>query len=314
MACRTINMLGQKFGHLTVIDSAERQRSGEMWTARWKCRCDCGRIIERNRNHLVKNPKGSTGLTCNDNDCEFYKAALAKRPTTKGVKRCYDWSGRVVGGWKLVEKTSQRCDTYRREHLYRAICPSCNKESLRTVRSLKTLEKRLQKGVKYRGCSNCFICQTASYTKHGRHVSSDYMRQIARSAKKRGIEFKITIEELDDLFDKQGHLCALSGIPIVLTRRISEQRNLPNTASLDRIDSSKGYEIDNVQWVSKNINLAKLKHTNEQFVEMCRLVINRQRKLKRQQDKKGQRSEEYNYDSEGVRWHKEHDDGDSTRS
>ena len=38
------------------------------------------------------------------------------------------------------------------------------------------------------------------------------------------------------------------------------------TASLDRIDSSKGYIKGNVQWVHKNINYMKQEMTNEEFL------------------------------------------------
>ena len=38
---RPIDLTGQKFGRLTVIERAENTKSGK---ARWLCRCDCGRI------------------------------------------------------------------------------------------------------------------------------------------------------------------------------------------------------------------------------------------------------------------------------
>lgn len=44
------------------------------------------------------------------------------------------------------------------------------------------------------------------------------------------------------------------------------------TASLDRIDSSKGYVIGNVQWVHKTINTMKMDLANSEFIKLCQMV------------------------------------------
>ncbi len=46
------------------------------------------------------------------------------------------------------------------------------------------------------------------------------------------------------------------------------------TASLDRIDSSKGYTKDNIQWVHKHVNLMKHKFDQKYFVDICKLIAN----------------------------------------
>jgi hypothetical protein len=47
------------------------------------------------------------------------------------------------------------------------------------------------------------------------------------------------------------------------------------TASLDRIDSSKGYEIDNIQWVHVMVNMCKNKYPQDKFVEMCKAIASK---------------------------------------
>ena len=54
------------------------------------------------------------------------------------------------------------------------------------------------------------------------------------------------------------------------------ERNKPNTISLDRIDSSKGYIEGNVCFCSTPINLMKSTHTEEEFFEFCRRVASHQ--------------------------------------
>jgi len=77
----------------------------------------------------------------------------------------------------------------------------------------------------------------------------------------------LTIEQIWDLFLKQDRKCALSGLPLT----ISGSHHY-NDASVDRIDSSKGYTIDNVQWVHKHINFMKRTYSQDYFIEMCKKV------------------------------------------
>jgi hypothetical protein len=44
------------------------------------------------------------------------------------------------------------------------------------------------------------------------------------------------------------------------------------TASLDRIDSSKGYVIDNVQWLHRDINMMKQRFSQEYFINICKHI------------------------------------------
>lgn len=100
---------------------------------------------------------------------------------------------------------------------------------------------------------------------------------IRNCAKRRDISWseELTIGYLYDLLLKQNKKCALTGLDIDLT----ESRNQSNvdfklmTASLDRIDSSKGYEPNNVQWVHKHINKMKNNFRQDYFIEMCNLII-----------------------------------------
>lgn len=66
-------------------------------------------------------------------------------------------------------------------------------------------------------------------------------------AKDRGIDFLITIEQAWELFIKQDRKCALTGDILVFAKNTIEALNNFTTASLDRIDSSKGYTLDNIQ-------------------------------------------------------------------
>jgi hypothetical protein len=94
--------------------------------------------------------------------------------------------------------------------------------------------------------------------------------KYAYNAKRRSHVFNLSIEYLWQLFIKQRGLCALSGIPINFHTKSRETTN--STASLDRIDSLKGYIENNVQWIYKDLNFIKHKLTQERFKELCCLI------------------------------------------
>jgi hypothetical protein len=104
-------------------------------------------------------------------------------------------------------------------------------------------------------------------------LSGCLWERVKKGAKKRNLEFKITIKEAWELFEKQKRKCALSGVSIVLVRDLTRDRK-KNTASLDRKNSTKGYTKDNIQWVHKRINQMKNKHSDSDFIEWCKKVAN----------------------------------------
>lgn len=88
-------------------------------------------------------------------------------------------------------------------------------------------------------------------------------------------EFLITIKYIWELFLKQNRKCALTNLDIGFEgRAISRKKKSTSkiTASLDRIDSSKGYIEGNVQWIHKDINIMKNDYDVNHFIAMCKLV------------------------------------------
>ncbi len=106
----------------------------------------------------------------------------------------------------------------------------------------------------------------------GKYVSGLYWSSIRSGAKVRCIEFSLTITEIDELWAKQSGRCALTGLELVMPERYVENSDV-GTASLDRIDSKKGYVTGNVQWVHKDVNRMKHAFPTERFLELCRAVV-----------------------------------------
>lgn len=120
-------------------------------------------------------------------------------------------------------------------------------------------------------------------------IPLDYFSIIRRGAEgggkfnRRPKEFSITIEYIWELFLKQNRKCALSGIEIGFegSRLQSKCKSTSKfTASLDRIDSSKGYIKGNVQWVHKHVNIMKNSFDMDTFFRYCRCITQYQNENK----------------------------------
>lgn len=149
-----------------------------------------------------------------------------------------------------IERKSGREDI---EYYWEFLCDCGNKTITRRDRVVTGKKPIISCGCmrnrsKWKGCGN---------------LSKTQWGIIERNAKKRELCFEITMKDAWNLFQEQGEKCALSGQKINFKEP---------TASLDRIDSSKGYTIDNVQWVHKDINISKWDFTMDKFLEICRMV------------------------------------------
>lgn len=105
-------------------------------------------------------------------------------------------------------------------------------------------------------------------------ISGIIWSKIKRDAKARGIQFDLNIEDLWGLLESQNRKCKLSGISIGFGLEDGVNAKKNTTASLDRIDSKKGYTIDNVQWVHKRINMMKQSLSDDDFIFFCKAVAN----------------------------------------
>lgn len=103
-------------------------------------------------------------------------------------------------------------------------------------------------------------------------LSAGYFATLKHGAKHREISFDITLEFAWNLFLEQKRKCKLTGLDLTLSQSNRQYRTEEQTASLDRIDSSKGYTPSNVQWIHKDVNRMKNAFTQERFIEICKLV------------------------------------------
>lgn len=106
--------------------------------------------------------------------------------------------------------------------------------------------------------------------KGGKFIPSSLYKRIIRSANDAGRKFELSIKYIEELLDKQNFKCALSGRVLVIATRAKDRST--TTASLDRIDNTKGYIKGNVHWVHKDVNKMKWAFDVDYFIQTCQEI------------------------------------------
>lgn len=110
-----------------------------------------------------------------------------------------------------------------------------------------------------------------SWSGHG-EISGAFWSSIVAKAKERDILIAVTIEQAWARFLEQNRRCALTHWTLDMN---GFKGNNERTASLDRIDNGRGYDVDNIQWVHKDVNWMKGRFTQSRFIELCKAVAER---------------------------------------
>ena len=146
-----------------------------------------------------------------------------------------DFTGKQCGKWQVLKRANRK--------FYWVCQCECGKICEVSHYSLLNGTKR-----------GCVVCTNFQGYKD---ISGTTFGNIRKQAESRNLIFEITIEDIWEQYEKQDRKCALSGKPIRFHRE-SKNRTKLQTASVDRIDSSKGYTKDNIQIVNKELQTMKM--------------------------------------------------------
>lgn len=231
-------VIGQQFGNWIVADIISAGKIA--------CRCTCG---------VVK----------------FQRQTDLLRDKMKKCSKCYHKNrnrrnikiGDQFGDWLVIsdKKDHVIVNNIKVERKWHVRC-KCGYES--TIRTSHLTGKRSV------CCSKCSIQKRRTFVGQ---IATWVFNRARSGAKERGLEWNISDQYLWNLFQKQLGECALSGVELAFSEQSSGKEARSNTtASLDRIDSSKGYIEGNVQWIHKNINKMKMDFDQKQFIEVCQKI------------------------------------------
>lgn len=235
---RKYDLTNKVFGKLTVVKLSEKKKHRVQL---WECKCECGNTIYVRTQNLIEENRKCCGCTTKVN--------------LVGYK-----TGRLT---VIAETESRRYDKTHVERVWLCQCECGDTTKLSTAVLTKSK-------VNTCGCAMREVGNKNSRWRGYGEISGSMWKQIRSCGTLRDLEFTISIEQIWDLFLRQERRCALSGLPLGFGD--SNVTRSDTTASLDRIDSSRGYVIDNVQWVHKDINAMKSDLDQSRFRELCCLV------------------------------------------
>lgn len=226
---------GDTFDWWTVVDSTPITKSGHTYV---KVKCKCGKEELKCLSDLTN------GRTTKCRNC----VAQSRGKILKIGDKFKGWT--IISGPRIYHNTQQ----------WLAQCECGN---TRWFQSSELLNEN-----KCFKCRNCMITtRIATFISNkgavGELTIGKY-NKLKKSAESRNISFTVTVEFLWNLYIKQNGICAITGDEIQSIKK----------ASLDRIDSKKGYEEGNVQWVTYQANVSKHIMSMNQLYEFCKKVLN----------------------------------------
>lgn len=179
----------------------------------------------------------------------------------KSIYKIENYKGKIINRWKILDFS--HLDS--KDQQYWLCECSCGLiKPTRTSHIIRNISK---------GCPKCkdssFISSKSAHWKGGKFISSTCLTMCKLAAKRRSLEFTITIEDLENQWLKQNGKCIYSNIELTLPNKALD-RNF--NCSIDRRNSNIGYNKDNIQWVLKEVNLMKMDLKEDRFIELCKLI------------------------------------------
>lgn len=168
------------------------------------------------------------------------------------------------------------------------VCNKCNKKFLRDTKEANRNKRKSQLVFCSRKCQGYnslknipesskkwdHLLKFKSGPPRDEYSMFKYVFRLAKfRAIKRNKEFNITLEYLKEIWNKQGGICPYTGWKLKLNQTsVNKLQKTLDRASLDRIDSSKGYIIGNVQFVCLAAQFAKQDFEESEFIRFCQQV------------------------------------------
>jgi len=150
------------------------------------------------------------------------------------------------------------------------VCSVCGKEFKRKASIEKSNRKIFTRVCCSRKCS--------SIVEHGTEedLKSRLFYQLSQVIRQKTVFVgeDVTPDYLLRLWKSQEGKCPYTGEELVLKKHRKRGDKLPYQASIDRIDSSKGYVRGNIEFVSLMANYAKNTWSKEQLIEFFKKVAN----------------------------------------
>jgi hypothetical protein len=96
-----------------------------------------------------------------------------------------------------------------------------------------------------------------------------WQNTLIHDSRFRGIKNSLTVDDINDLFEKQNGLCYWFKIPLIPSYKLKH----PQQPSLDRLDTTKGYTKDNVVLCCYSANIGRNENSQEVWEEFLSILL-----------------------------------------
>lgn len=189
---------------------------------------------------------------------------LEPRPQGKRCKRC-----------RKIKPIAEF--HYRPERLrYRAECKDCYRTAMTARRDPEDNRRRVKEWQK----ANPEKRSAQGKRSYGR-LRTDLLRSVSKTltttrarSRRLGIECKITGADVAALYHTQNGRCLLTGREMVWGIGAADPLGIHrDAASIDRIDQTKGYSLDNIRLVTFQANFARNRFSDDELFAFCEAVL-----------------------------------------
>lgn len=288
---RTPSLVGQIFGHLTVLSETKGGKRGII--AKIQCLCDCGKTVTVQRNNLTSGATKSCGCAKELPDLTgqvFGNLTVIRKNYQIRVKACASSHFRNEIYWECqcVCGTRIELEHQRLTHASTSDCGCISHPAL----AIGTQFGRLtivasnwnEKSWKYTcqcNCGNFVVLGLTSITSgivscgcakkerdaNSRSALEQLFYQYQDNAHSRKRDFDLTIEQFKVLTQQPCYYCGLTPSRICHNSHGSYIYN-----GLDRVDSSKGYLMSNVVPCCWDCNKSKGTKKQQDFIAWVKLI------------------------------------------
>ena len=143
---------------------------------------------------------------------------------------------------------------------YKVSYQQCNKCGI--DKPLDKFETKPKAKTQYQGTDRISTCRSCKQIARNESISrtvNSYLKHLIVQSKsvrkKQGYDYKITVDDLLEIYDKQNGRCAITGEFMFWKKNAVEMRDI--NMSIDRKDNNKGYTKDNIQLVCYRINMLR---------------------------------------------------------
>jgi len=291
---KKVAVQGIPFGNWTPIKEVAPAKSGH---TKWLCECKCGQQLEIEHNALASGKRiqciacGGKARRVKDRLSNVFWKQIRSGAANRGwefdiiPKQAYDLLLKQEFKCALTGISICIADTVT-EHNHGKTTASLDRIQSNVgycVENIQWVHKHVNR-IKYTWSNDEFIgfCTLIADYHPSHHdiaeetnvIKTANWNLIRMTARQRGWEYDLDMDWAWQLYLSQGKRCALSGLELSFPKSVySYQKTRDGNASLDRIDSSKGYVKGNVQWVTRLINKMKSCFSDDEFKRICTLVM-----------------------------------------